>query len=446
MKIQLVNPAMGKRTGERYVRSWSMQPLNIAVLSALTPDEHEVSFMDDRFDEVDYDVEADLVAIPVETYTARRAYSIARRFQDRGVPVVLGGIQASLVPEEVAAHGDSVMVGDAEHAWARIVTDAARGELRPRYDEARTSGELAHVRPDRSIYGERPYLPLAMVEAGRGCPFNCDFCAIAGSYESTYRAKDIDAIVEDVAGLDSDLLYFVDDNFVSRPRRTRELAAAIRALDKRWFSHGSITMANDDDLLARMAESGCANILIGFESLDQATLEAMGKSWNTRRYEYGEALAKLRDHGITVYGTFVFGYDTQTLDDVKRTLEFAIEERLCLAAFNHLVPFPGTPLYRRLRAEGRLLDDDWWLSDEGSFGEVTFRPRNMTAEKLAEACYDARRDFYRFGSVLRRARDFKANLRDPYSAFTYFAVNLVSNKGIKRRQGWPVGREDDGAP
>jgi len=439
MKTTLILPSVGKVKGQKYIKSWQMYPLNLAVLAGLTPKDVEVRFLDDRLDEIPYDEPTDLVAMSTETYNAQRTYNIASEFRSRGVPVVLGGIQASLDTLEVSEHADAVVVGDAEPVWDQLIRDAKNGKLQKIYRAQPRKGTLQHVQPRRDLFEGKKYLPVGLVETGRGCPFTCDFCAIAGSYEGSYRTKALDDIVSDIESTNQRNLYFVDDNFISRFSRTKDLCDAIAPLGKKWMSQGSINMADNPELLKGLEKSGCVNILIGFESLNPETLKSMGKTWNVAKRDYGQAIQRLRDHGVSIYGTFVFGYDSDTKDDFKRTVDFAIEHKLALAAFNHLIPFPGTTLYRRLKEEGRLHHDKWWLESGYRFGEVAFDPKNMSPEELAENCFDARREFYSYSSIFHRMQDMKANLKDFSNAAYFFWVNLFSGKEVARRQGWPIG-------
>ncbi len=443
MKITLVMPGVGRKPGEAYVNSWKMEPLALAVLAALTPEDIEVRFVDDRLEPVPYDEATDAVAINVETYTARRAYAIAARFRQRGVPVILGGYHPTLVPDEALLHAESIVEGEAEAVWSQLVEDLRVGRLRKRYRaEARTA--VASIRPRRSLFAGKRYLPVTLVEAGRGCRFACEFCSVAQFYRHTLVARPVDDVLAEIESAGSRTVFFVDDNIVADPDRAGQLFAALTPAGIRWIGQGSITMADDPRLLALMRKSGCSGVLVGFESLSAATLAAMGKSWNRALRDYEDAICRIRDAGIAIYATFVFGYDTDDADAFERTVEFAIRQKFHTAAFNHLVPFPGTPLYRRLQEEGRLRFDAWWLNADFRFGDVAFHPRNMSADELAERCFEARNTFYRFGSILSRACDLKSNCRDFRSAAIFFWLNLFSGRETRRRQGLPLGAGFEG--
>ena len=197
------------------------------------------------------------------------------------------------------------------------------------------------------MYVNKGYLPLGLVESGRGCPFTCEFCHYF-RLQGKYRYKLVDKIIEDINNIPQKMLYFVDDNFVSKFSRTKELCDAMVPLKKKWFSHGTINMANQPELLKKLQKSGCSNLLIGFESLNEDTLKSMGKSWAVVKRGYAESIKILRDYGISIYGTFVFGYDQDKPGDIEKTLEFAIEQKMSMAAFNHLVPYPVHPYMQDL--------------------------------------------------------------------------------------------------
>ncbi len=439
MNITFVLPCVGKRDGRGYPRSWLMEPLGIGRLSAMTPANWTKKFYDDRLESIPYDTPTDLVAINVETYTARRAYQIAREYRTRGVTVVMGGFHATLMPEEVQGHADSVVIGEAESVWPVLLTDFANGRLQRSY-RATERPSLSGLRPDRSIYAGRPYLGLALVETARGCQFGCEFCSIAGFYKSTYVARPVAEVVEEIQATGARNVFFVDDNLGVNRERTRQLLEALIPLRIRWMCQVSISVAHDESLLALMRRSGCVGVLIGFESLDAAPLAAMGKTMNpVTEAEAEKAVRRFYRHGIAIFATFVFGYDTDTDASFKRTLNFAIRQGFFFAAFNHIVPFPGTPLYDRLKREGRLLHDPWWLDDSYRFGDVAFQPAGMLANELRDRCLEYRLRFYSLSSIARRYINSAANRRSPFLASLFWMQNLGGRRETLGRFGLPLG-------
>jgi radical SAM superfamily enzyme YgiQ (UPF0313 family) len=445
MKVTLIYPAVGRKAGKPYVRAWQMEPLSMAVLASLMPPDVEVAFYDDRMEPIDYDEPTDLAIISVETFTALRAYSIAREFRQRGVPVVMGGYHATLIPEEVQEHADAVVVGDAEPVWDRLLNDARAGRLHSSYD-GRGRRELVNLRPRRSIFDKRNYQNITLVEYARGCHFKCDFCSITAVHRAGQNhrpARDVAAEMEESG---SRRFFIVDDNIVSQPVKARELCREITPLDIRWVGQASIHIASDDELLEMMVASGCCGLLIGMESIDVDNLAAMGKEWNNAQTSYEASLRQFRKHGLAVYGTFVFGYDADDRQVIEQSVQFAREQQLFLAAFNHLVPFPGTPLYRRLREQRKLLQDKWWLDPEGRVGDVVFRPARMHPAELQDGCLWARRKFYSWGSILDRMMDRKANASSLTMLGVYLGLNLGSHFDIDLRQGLQLGVAAEDAP
>jgi radical SAM superfamily enzyme YgiQ (UPF0313 family) len=403
----------------------------------MTPPDWQVKFMDDRVEPIDFEIETDVVGISIETYSAKRGYHIAKQFRARGIPVVLGGYHATLCPEEAAEHADAVCVGEAEGVWASILRDADAGQLQPRYDGNRTQA-LEGIRPNRAIFEGKNYLPVALVETSRGCPFQCHFCSIGAAFQSSYRRRPVQEIVEELRGLRERYVFFVDDNIVGDPAGARELFDAIAPLGIQWMSQGSLHALKDDVLIKKMARSGCMGLLIGFESLDSRNLAAMGKRFN-QAADYQDVLRRLRSAGVFVYGTFVFGYPHDTMDSFAATVRFAKEENLFLAAFNHLVPFPGTPLYHDLAKQGRLTYPQWWLHDDYHFGQVPFTPEAMSAAEIEGGCNKARRAFYTWPSMFRRSLSFRCNSPTPRRAWAYWLLNLMLRRELPQKAGIPLG-------
>src|SRR6204780_3345965 len=406
MRLTLVHPCIGRRRGQPYIRTWQMEPLAPATLAGLTPrdPETEIRFYDDRTESIPFDEKTDLVAMSVETYTAKRSYQIASEFRCRGVPVIMGGFHPTLVPDEASEYAESIVAGEAEGLWPEVMEDFRRGSLHRIYRQARRP-PLTGLRPDRSIFAGKRYLPVGLVEAGRGCHFRCEFCAVQSYFANTQTRRPVDEIIDEIRRIKKPLIFFVDDNITSNMEQAKEFFRALIPLKIRWVSQASINAAHDEEFLELLALSGCQGVLIGFESLNPANLKDMNKSFNTMRGGFEKALANLRRHNIRVYGTFIFGYDRDTPESFAETVAFAREHALYIAAFNHLTPFPGTPLYQRLQDEGRLLYDNWWLDDRYSYNRIPFQPRGMTPESLQHNCLAARREFYSWRSILQRGFD-----------------------------------------
>lgn len=438
MRLTLIYPSVGRKEHRPYVRAWQMQPLSMALLASLTPPDVEVRFYDDRLEAIPFDEPTDLAALSVETFTALRSYRIARAFRARGVPVVMGGYHVTLIPEEAQAEADAIVVGDAEVVWRQLLDDARHRRLRPVY-HGLGRRTLSGLRPRRALFHGKDYQNITPVEFARGCNFQCDFCSITAFHGASQNHRPAREVAAEMEATGSCRFFIVDDNIVSQPARVRELCRELIPLKIGWVGQASIHIAQDGELLELMVKSGCRGVLIGMESLDPANLRDMGKGWNLAGGSYADSLARFRKHGLAVYGTFVFGYDHDDADVVRRSVAFAREQKLFLAAFNHLVPFPGTPLYRRLRDEGRLLTPKWWLDPDGRVGDVTFRPRKVSPEELQALCLEARRQFYSWGSILERLGDRKANARNPLMAGVYLGLNVGAHYDIDLRHGLRLG-------
>lgn len=440
-KLTLVHPCVGRHRNEAYIRSWQMEPLAPALLSALTPEHYRINFFDDRTEPINYDEPTDLVAISVETYTARRAYQIASEFRKRKVPVVMGGFHPTLVPQEVGEFAEAVVVGEAETLWPQLLDDFENGNLQSLYKAptGRHRHELKAIRPNRQLYAGKRYLPIRLVEAGRGCHFSCRFCAIASFFSSTQLRRPADEIVEEIKALKRSVIFFVDDNVTSRMEEAKELFRQLIPLKLKWIGQASITAAWDEEFLQLLKASGCQGLLVGFESLEPDVLGSMGKSFNVAKGGYGPAIAQFRKYGIRLYGTFIIGYDGDSQNTVERALDFALEQQFFLAAFNHLTPFPNTPLYHELEQDGRLNYPRWWMAEEYRYGEVPFRPIGLDAEAIQKLCHWARRRFYGMSGLFQRAKAWDWNLRSPFMTWQFFAINHLMGRDVSARDGLPLG-------
>ncbi|HEX4933336.1 MAG TPA: radical SAM protein [Gemmatimonadaceae bacterium] len=416
----------------------AMQPLAFAVLAAATPRDVECVLHDERLAPVPLDEPTDLVAMTVETYTARRAYQLATAYRRRGVPVVMGGYHPTFLPDECAHFADALVLGDAEALWPRVVADARRGQLRPIYRQAGFPSLTGRPLPDRTLFQGKRYAPVTLVQYGRGCRFACDFCSIHAFYGRSLRQRAIADVVADIERGGHRLVFFVDDNLFVDVARARALFEAIAPLGIRWTCQASLDIARDRALVRLMARSGCVSVLFGFESLDVRNLVQMKKGWNVRWQDYETAIGVVQDAGLMIYGTFVHGYDGDTPQSFDDTVDFAIRHRFFLANFNPLTPTPRAPLYDRLAAEGRLLYDRWWLDERFRYGAATFVPKGMTPDELTAGCWRARQAFNTAASIAHRFVT-PTTLLHPWQAAQFLLGNLISRREIRAKQGVALG-------
>ncbi len=440
-RLTIVHPCVGRHRHMRcYIRTWQMEPIPAAMIAALTPPDVEKRFYDDRLETIPFDEPTDLVAISVETYTARRAYQIASEYRRRGVPVVMGGFHATLCPEEVSQYADSIVIGEAEELFPRVIDDYRHFRADKTY---RADGRPAlNVTPDRSIFRGKRYLPIQLVEFARGCRFRCDFCAIQSFFSATHHHRPVDQVIAEIERVRQPgrMIFFIDDNITSGLAEAKQLMRALIPLRIRWIGQTASDVAHDDEALDLMRQSGCQGVLVGFESLNPGNLREMNKGFNLARGGPEAAVENLQRHGLAVYGTFVFGYDQDTPETLAETVDFARRQGLFLAAFNHVTPFPGTPLYARLQQEKRLLYDAWWLDERYRYNMIPFRPRSMSPEELARRCLQPRREFYGWGSMLRRLHQ-RTNRSSMWIARNFVLINAMHRWDASGRSGLPLGDE-----
>lgn len=445
MKITFILPGMGKKKGEKYLSTWLMEPLTVAVLNALLPADCEREFYDDRIELVNYETETDLVLMTVETYTAKRAYRIAEEFRKRGKTVILGGYHVSLCPDEAEAYADAIMVGNAEPVIRQVLQDFADGNLQKRYTGCPCIG---YKLPDRSIYADKmkKYLPVSLVETGRGCYHNCEFCSIAGYYHSHYIHRPVSDIIDEIKTCAHKVFFFVDDSIFSDRDFARELFTELKKLKIVWTTQVTLDIARDEETLRLMKESGCGMVLIGFESINSDNLRQMNKGWTERLGEQDELIERIHKAGISIYASFVFGFDSDTEDTFKHTLAFCEKHQFFTAAFNHLLIFPGTRTYEGFKADDRLISEQWWLEDGYTFGTVTFTPKQITPDNLRTYCKEYKNVFFRYGSIFKRGWTLLKRTRNFWINFAYWFVNVTFHYEVDRRVGIPIGEnlEEDG--
>lgn len=412
----------------------AMKPLVFSVIANCTPRDWTLECLDDRMDPLPETLTADVVALSVETYAAKRAYLLARRYRRPGVLVVMGGFHPTVLPEECLEYADAVLSGDAEDTWPALLRDVQTGTVKRLYRSA-YPGPLSKLPEPEDLY-RHPYFHIGVAQFSRGCRFACDFCSIKSMYPGL-RQKPVEAIVSELREAPERIFFFLDDNLFTDRQSAAALCQAIAPLGKKWACQISMDAARDGALLDAMKRAGCVLVLMGFESLCGESLSRMGKAANLSA-DYVQVAANLRRRGFLIYATFVLGYDGDDPGVFERTLRFSMRMGFAVTNFNPLIPMPGTPLYDRLESDGRLLYRKWWLSDQYRYGDTAYRPKNISPEALRDGCFSIRTRFYRWGSIAVRAVRSGA-WRSPARLSLYLALNLVSKKEIARKQGRILG-------
>lgn len=438
MKIALLSPKgpLYRNRGGIFKKSLRYQPLTLTTLAALAPPEldTEFSLYDEGIGDVPLDLDADLVGITVITGSSPRGYELARHFRTRGIAVVLGGPHVTLLPEEAMRHADAVCVGYAEETWPQLIRDFAAGRMRRRYDQGHDF-ELTNLPfARRDLLDGRHFLTQAVFEATRACAHDCEFCVVPTAWGRKQFQKPVGHVVEDIRRVGKRRIIFIDLNLISDRAYAMELFEALVPLGVRWFGLATSLIGRDPELMQLMAKSGCGGLLIGLESICDASLRDIRKRFNDPSL-YRTLIADLHALGISVQGCFVFGNDHDDLDAFDRTVAFAIDAAIDLPRFAILTPFPGTPLHARLDREGRILSKNWELYDGQ---HVVFQPKQMTPRELQAGHERAWREVYSYGAIFRRLAAARTQLPIAVMAnlgYRYYARHLETHYNCD----WPIG-------
>ena len=399
----------------RRTRVLNFQQITMPYLAAFVPADWEVIHIDESVTPVDTRLQVDLVGITFHTPSAPHVYELAAEFRKRRVPIVLGGPHATLLPDEAQEHADVVFVGEAESHWPRFLQAFENGQHERCYISA-LAPTLEDAPVARKVLYHRRDYTAGRLFATRGCPYGCDFCTLAVMYRRKVRKRPVAAVAAEYASFNGKVIIFWDDNLANDREYAKDLFRAVEPHNKWWSSQASIQAAEDPEFLEWAARSGCKQLFIGLESVCQASMNEVHKAFN-RVDQYGQLIERIHSYGIAVQAGIVFGFDNDTEAVFCETLDFLEAVGVQNATFNILTPYPGTPLYQRLEAEGRILTRDW--SKYNGREDVVFEPRHMSVETLLEGYRYANRRFYSPASIRRRLS------RSPVGGWWTLPLNLA---------------------
>lgn len=432
MKVTLIKVSMLEGKGYD-----AMKPLIFSIFDAITPKDVQIEYIDERIEDIPEKIDSDIIALSVETFAARRAYKIAKKYKTEKNKIVIGGFHASALPDEALKYCDTVLIGDAEDTWPVYLEDFKNGKTKDKYISTNKK-ELTKIDFNSKSFDGKKYNKIGLVQFSRGCKFSCEFCSIRSFYNCKVRQKSLDIIIEEIKSIKEKILFFIDDNIFLDEKSAIELFEAIKPLKKKWACQISMDVAFNDKMLKIMKDSGCILVLIGFESLNQDNLKKMNKVANLKIQKYEEAIKNIYKHKLMIYATFVLGYEYDTKESIDATLKFAMDNNFAVANFNPLIPMPGTRLYSRFEEENKLIYKKWWLEPDYKYGDTAFYPENMTPQELKDGCKNARYTFNTYKNIFKRLFRSKVCL-NPVNAVVFLVLNIVSRKEIHRKQGKVLG-------
>jgi radical SAM superfamily enzyme YgiQ (UPF0313 family) len=422
MKILLVSPERERKKEEAFLFKLSF--LNLPYIAAVTPPGVEVKIVDEAFDQINFEEKVDLVGLTAQTPVAPRAYQIADEFKRRGIPVVMGGVHASMLPEEALQHVDAVVVGEAEAVWPGLIEDLRKGQMRRIYEGSDFFKASDLPFPRRDLLNQKFYFPLKLLETTRGCPHRCDFCGVSKFFGFRYRNRPIGEVEREIKTLFHEgpvmnpllknilslfskdlpyflkrrLLYIIDSNIAGDRRFCLELLSLLKEFDLLWYGHAPVSIAFDQTLLEGFAQSGCIAINLGFESFSAKNLKAMGKGFN-QPSRYAEAVDRIHDQGVGIMGTFIVGLDDDDPAVFQRIIDFSVGSKLDWALTFIMAPYPGTDSFLHLEKEGRILSRDWEKYDSL---HVVYQPLGMSVEELEKGMKKAWKEVFSTSSIYNR--------------------------------------------
>jgi len=419
MKILLIKPRWYYFGGaHRYEEMVRVPPLNLGIIGALC-EGHDVEIIDEDEEEIQYK-DADLVAITVPTFTVERVKEITRRFKEKGIPVILGGVHPSLVPEE-CGFADSIVIGEVELIWGDILEDVKNKKLRKVY-YGKTVENLDNIPlPERSLF-KKTYFHEP-VQATRGCNLSCDFCYLQSMPWKRFRKRGVDSVISELKSIKNRFIFFVDDNLFCDINYAKELFRAMIPLRKLWWIQAPTTIAHDDGLLKLMYKAGCYNVCLGFQTIDKDNVRS-AKIYQNKVHEYKEIVSRIHKHKIFVNGFFIFGFDSDKEDIFEKTFEVIKAIDIDDAFLYALTPFPGTEIFTRLIKEGRIITKDY---AKYTWNNCVFKPKHMSSKELENGIkelYPKVIKYFKKRLFLKSFSNYHILLKSPRLAYILLAGSL----------------------
>lgn len=394
--------------------TWETPNLGLLTIASLIPDSYEVSFIDeDQGEEIPFNKDFDIVVLTGMTQQIFRAYEISAKFKENGAYIVFGGIHASVMPEEVSIHADTVFIGEGEKMWLRFLTDFEKGIPKKRYSSDEFIDLSTSPVPRYEILNRNLYKAYS-IQTTRGCPRTCNYCTLPILFGSSYRHKTVQQVINEVKAIQkidpNAFIFFADDNMFIKREHSKELIREIQKLGIVWGTQTDISVAEDEELLNLLYKSGCHWLFIGFENVSKNGLDFLDDNrWKSKQLiNYERAIEKIHNNGINIWGSFMFGGDNDTPSVFEETLDFTIQNGIYSGSFTILTPLPGTQLFKQMEDSKRIIDYDW---SRYTFWDVVFKPKNMTAEELAKGVAWVYENFYSEENVMKRTIQLKRRLR-----------------------------------
>jgi radical SAM superfamily enzyme YgiQ (UPF0313 family) len=420
MKVKMILPSLTEARSPlfRPIKYSLFPPLGLATLAAFLDPDDEVDLQDEHVEKIDLNDEPELVVIQVYITNASRAYRHADHYRAKGAHVCLGGLHVTALPDEAAAHADTIFLGPGEDTWQEFLRDFRAGRPQARYTAPakRSIHGLPPIR--RDLIKRHLYLVPNSLVVTRGCPHRCDFCYKEAFFQggNGFYTQRVDEALAEIERLPGKHLYFLDDHLFGDARFASMLFDGMKGMGRVWQSAATIQSVLKPGLLEKAAESGLRSLFVGLESLSAANLRDHSKVQNLNR-DYRAGIRRLHEHGVMINASFVFGMDDDGPDVFDRTVEWAVESSIETSTFHVMTPYPGTGLYDRIVREGRLLHRDW---DRYDTRHAVFRPARMSPEELESGYWRAYRDFYRWRNIFQGAAGHN-HLADGLRHFSYAA-------------------------